>query len=119
MNRFDQLINDQDRLLGAKKAALDGAQGKFEALQKSREQAAKEAMITFQADWTRALDETYGKLEKEISVFGKTGDEGWDKMVNEAKGRVQAVDVAALSNDDLAARFYKAEVLPMVMSIVS
>ena len=40
-------------------------------------------------------------------------------MVTEAKARVQAVDVAALSNDDLAARFYKAEVLPMVMSIVS
>lgn len=119
MNRFDKLINDQESLLNARKAALDGASGKFAALQQSKEQAAKEAMIKFHADWTRALDDTYGKLEKEIPVFGKTGDEGWDKMINESKARVQSVDVAALSNDDLASRFYKAEILPMVMSIVS
>lgn len=119
MNRFDQLIQEQDKLLGARKSALDGAQGRFEALQKSQAQASKDAMIKFQADWARALDDTYGQLEKEIPVFGKTGDEGWDKMVTEIKGRVQATDVATLTNDELAARFYKAEILPMVMSIVS
>jgi len=119
INRFDHLLSEQDRLLELKQSTIDGAAGKFAEMQKAREAAEKSQTAKFHEDWVTALDASYNKLSTDLPVFKKTGDEGWDKMVVDAHERVQSVDVASLSNEELATRFYKAEVFPLLLNMVS
>jgi hypothetical protein len=118
--RFDQLIVETERLAAQKATAISGAAEQFETLKQQQADAQRKAEEAFQADWQKALDTASSKVVGEFSaVFEKTGDEAWDKALENAITNVKSTDLTKLSNEEIAASMYKAGALPLVLSLVS
>jgi hypothetical protein len=118
--RFDQLILETEQLEGKRAQMLGSASQKYQEMQQQREQAAREAEARFQQDWTRALDATLDKMTEEFApIFKPTGDAKWDAKVQAAVEGVKGTDLTKMSNDDIAATFYKAGTFPLVLNLVT
>lgn len=120
---FDRTIADMATLQRAKANALSSAASSSEQARAERERVNVEADTAFRKDWENARVKAFTTLAEDQTslgvLFKPTGDEKFDASVTEAVERVQKLDISKLPNESIAERFYKAEVLPLALKMVS
>ena len=117
--RFDTAIIAMTDLKAKAGEILATASDRYKTLQAAQQADVARQMAEVKADWAKALDTSIAKLETEMPIFKPTGDESWDKSVTDLRAKVKATDIAALPNEELASVLYKANVLPLVMNLIS
>ncbi len=119
VTRFDTAIISMMDLKAKAGEILSTASDRYKTLQAAQQADVARQVAEVKADWTKALDTSIVKLETEMPIFKPTGDEAWDKSVVDLRAKVKATDLAALPNEELASLLYKANVLPLVMNLIS
>lgn len=113
--KFDQLIVKIGQLSEQEKAVLSEASEKYRVQQQKAETDAAAAQSMFAENWKSALETAGNKLEKE-GFFKPTGDATRDAELKKAQDAVKNLDVAKLSNEDLAEQLYRGQAFPILMS---
>jgi DNA-binding protein H-NS len=116
--RFDQLIGKIDQLNEQKQTQISNAAEKWKATQAERDAAAKQAASAFDANWKSALQTAAGKLDSD-GFFKPTGKPERDAEIAKVQALVKNLDVAQMSNEDLAASLYKAYAFPLLLEELS
>jgi hypothetical protein len=118
-NRFDQLISKLDDIEASRLELIASSSeaAKTKAAQDATSQSEHKAEI--ERNWQHALATTREKLARDLPIFGKTGDEKWDADLQEKLDEVQNINIAALSNEDLAKAMYNAQAVPMLLSLIT
>jgi hypothetical protein len=119
MTAFDRLSLDLMSLEAKRDEYLDQASERFAAQQQSQEAAARAAKDKFAKDWTSALDSSHQKLVKDFPIFGKTGDETWDKAMVAIDTEVKNVDIVALPNEQVADALYKQKAFKLLLGLIT
>jgi hypothetical protein len=117
--QFDRLIADRDVRLSEVGSAIAKASETLKTQEAARVAAQRNQMEALSQNWTKALDISAGRLSKEIPITNPTGDAQWDADVKSAIGRVRSTNIAQVSDEELSLRLYKAEVLPLVLKLVT
>ncbi len=117
--RFDKSIIEMVDLKVKANEILSTASDRYKTLQAAQQADVARQVAEVKADWAKALDTSIAKLETEMPIFKPTGDEAWDKSVTDLRAKVRTTDLAALPNEELASVLYKANVLPLVMNLIS
>ena len=117
--QFDRLIADRDVRLSEVSNAVAKASETLKTQEAARAAAHRSQMETLAQNWTKALDISAGRLSKEVPITNPTGDEKWDTGVKSAISRVRATNIAQVSDEELSLRLYKAEMLPLVLGLVT
>lgn len=119
LTRFDSAVVSMMDLKAKAGEILATASDRYQTLQAAQQADVARQTAEVKADWTKALDTSIAQLETEMPIFKPTGDAAWDKSVTDLRAKVRATDLAALPNGELASMLYKANVLPLVLSLVS
>lgn len=116
---FDRSITDFDRLQVEKQAVLKYAMERIEATKAEQEAAKRKSMETFQKDWNSALDGSLQTFKQEAAPLFDTEDAEWNAKVEAAIGKVRAVDIARMPNDQLAKSLYQGAVLDLTLELIT
>jgi hypothetical protein len=116
--RFDQLIGRIDQLNEQKQTTISMAADKWKTIQQKQDSEAQAAASAFEANWKGALATAAAKLDKD-GFFIPTADATRNAAIDKIKKDVQNLDVAKLSNEDLADQLYKAGAFPLLMEELS
>lgn len=117
--RFEQLATQLDTIDVARAELLATSTESAKNLTDQQKAEAAAAKDEIQRNWNHALIATRDKLTKEIPVFGQTGDEKWDTELKSKLDEVQSMDIASLSNEDLARNMYTAKAVPMLLNLIT
>jgi len=116
--RFDQLIGKIDQLSERKQSEISNAAEKWKSTQAQRDAEAAQAASAFDSNWKSALQTAAGKLNAD-GFFKPTGNAARDAEIVKVQTMVQNMDVAKLSNEDLANSLYKAYAFPLLLEELS
>ena len=116
---FDRLVVERDSKLEQKSSMLSQASDRLKSRQQAEQESARKANEQMSQSWTKALDVSTAALENEIPITKSTGDEKWDADVKAGIAKVKNLDINKVSNEDMALRLYKAEMLPLVLRLVT
>lgn len=116
--RFDQLIAKIDQLSEQKQSRLTTASEDWKSHQQLQESEATRAAAEFETNWKSALETAAAKLDKD-GFFKPTGDATRDAELAKVQKEVRELDVAKLSNEDLAERLYRAHAFPLLLNELS
>jgi hypothetical protein len=117
--QFDRMIVERDARLGQMSMALGKAAETLKTRQAAEVDASRKQAENFSQDWSKALKISAATLTTEVPIAKPTGDQKWDADVKAAISTVEKIDITRLPNEDLALRLYKAEMLPMVLRLVT
>ncbi len=118
-SRFEQLVTQLDTIETSRTELLAASVESAKTLTTQQTADAAASKQAIQRNWETALTTTREKLAKELPVFGSTGDEKWDSDLKAKLDEVQTMDIAKLSNEDLAGSMYKAQAVPMLMTLIT
>lgn len=120
---FDRVINDISNLESARSQALSTASEQLAQARAERERQATDASKSLEKEWGTARDKALEGLTADETAVGvlfkPTGDEKFDADVTAALEQVKTLDIAKLSNEEIAARFYRSQVLPLATRLIS
>lgn len=115
MNQFDRLVMEVDRLREAKQTAVAQAAESWKNELEIQRQRTEKARADFEADWRRALDVSFTKLQEVLPILKKGEDATLNEKVDALRTRVTSTDIAKMSNDDLVAALYRSEALNIIL----
>lgn len=116
--RFDQLIGKIDQLNDRRQSEISNAAEKWKTIQAQRDAEASQAASAFDSNWKSALQTAAGKLESD-GFFKPTGKPERDAEIAKVQAMVKNMDVAKMSNEDLASSLYKAYAFPLLLEELS
>jgi hypothetical protein len=119
MARFDSSLMELEKLTAQRAEILADAFNRSEQMRKEREIADRTAKENFTKDWTNAVLKAPERLAQSNPIFAPTGDEKWDKELQAAFAQVKNVNIATISNDELATALYQAATLPLTLGLIS
>ncbi len=116
--RFDKLVGKIESLSEQKQSEITNAAEKWKTIQAQRDAESKQAASAFESNWKGALVTAAGKLESD-GFFKLTGNAERDAEITKIQQTVQNLDVAKVSNEELAASLYKAYAFPLLLEEMS
>lgn len=116
MTQFDRLVMELDRLREAKQTATAQAAESWKNELEIQRQRTEKAKADFEADWRRALDSSFTRLQEVLPILKKGTDDELNTKIDSLRAKVTTTDIAKMPNDDLVAALYRSEVLDIILN---